>query len=126
MTETLRGKNCSADFCKNKYENRCSFEVAAHDLGMGTTYLEPAASQIGKKESIRILHGCLEECLMGLNTADMDRKSLRNWQSMQAFQSGTGLRMNIIRHRCCRSVNHPGALWRSCRKKACVYGGCPL
>ena len=31
---------------------RCSFEVAAHDLGMGTTYLDPAGSQIGKKESI--------------------------------------------------------------------------
>ena len=31
---------------------RCSFEVAAHDLGIGTTYLDPAGSQIGKKESI--------------------------------------------------------------------------
>ena len=31
---------------------RCSFEVAAHDLGMGATYLDPTGSQIGKKESI--------------------------------------------------------------------------
>ena len=31
---------------------RCSFEVAAHDLGMGSTYLDPTGSQIGKKESI--------------------------------------------------------------------------
>ncbi|HCR08036.1 MAG TPA: ornithine carbamoyltransferase, partial [Ruminococcaceae bacterium] len=31
---------------------RCSFEVAAHDLGMGSTYLDPMGSQIGKKESI--------------------------------------------------------------------------
>ena len=30
-----------------------TFEVAAHDLGMGTTYLDPTGSQIGKKESIR-------------------------------------------------------------------------
>lgn len=37
---------------KQNYKNRCSFEVAAHDLGMGSTYLDPTGSQIGKKESI--------------------------------------------------------------------------
>ena len=53
MTETLRGKNVALIFAKTSTRTRCSFEVAAHDLGMGTTYLEPAASQIGKKESIK-------------------------------------------------------------------------
>ena len=52
-TETLRGKNVALIFAKTSTRTRCSFEVAAHDLGMGTTYLEPAASQIGKKESIK-------------------------------------------------------------------------
>lgn len=47
-----RGKNVALIFEKTSTRTRCSFEVAAHDLGMGTTYLEPASSQIGKKESI--------------------------------------------------------------------------
>lgn len=50
--DTLRGKNVALIFEKNSTRTRCSFEVAAHDLGMGTTYLDPKSSQIGKKESI--------------------------------------------------------------------------
>ena len=50
--DVLRGKNVALIFEKTSTRTRCSFEVAAHDLGMGTTYLEPASSQIGKKESI--------------------------------------------------------------------------
>lgn len=48
----FRGKNVALIFEKTSTRTRCSFEVAAHDLGMGTTYLDPAGSQIGKKESI--------------------------------------------------------------------------
>lgn len=48
----LRGKNVALIFEKTSTRTRCSFEVAAHDLGMGTTYLDPSCSQIGKKESI--------------------------------------------------------------------------
>ena len=47
-----RGKNVALIFEKTSTRTRCSFEVAASDLGMGSTYLEPASSQIGKKESI--------------------------------------------------------------------------
>ncbi len=47
-----RGKNVALIFEKTSTRTRCSFEVAAHDLGMGTTYLDPVSSQIGKKESI--------------------------------------------------------------------------
>lgn len=50
--DVLRGKNVALIFEKTSTRTRCSFEVAAHDLGMGTTYLEPDSSQIGKKESI--------------------------------------------------------------------------
>lgn len=46
------GKNAALIFEKTSTRTRCSFEVAAHDLGMGCTYLDPAGSQIGKKESI--------------------------------------------------------------------------
>lgn len=52
LVDTLRGKNVALIFEKTSTRTRCSFEVAAHDLGMGTIYLEPTGSQIGKKESI--------------------------------------------------------------------------
>lgn len=51
--DTLRGKNVALIFEKTSTRTRCAFEVAAHDLGMGTTYLDPSGSQIGKKESIK-------------------------------------------------------------------------
>ena len=50
--DTLRGKNVALIFEKTSTRTRCAFEVAAHDMGMGTTYLDPSGSQIGKKESI--------------------------------------------------------------------------
>jgi ornithine carbamoyltransferase len=50
--DIYRGKNVALIFEKTSTRTRCSFEVAAHDLGMGTTYLDPTGSQIGKKESI--------------------------------------------------------------------------
>ena len=46
------GKNIVLIFEKTSTRTRCSFEVAAHDLGMHVTYLDPSGSQIGKKESI--------------------------------------------------------------------------
>ena len=62
--DTLRGKNVALIFEKTSTRTRCAFEVAAHDLGMGTTYLDPVGSQIGKKESIadtaRVLAGMYE------------------------------------------------------------------
>lgn len=62
--DNLRGKNVALIFEKTSTRTRCAFEVAAHDLGMGTTYLDPSGSQIGKKESIadtaRVLSGMFE------------------------------------------------------------------
>lgn len=48
----LTGKNIALIFEKTSTRTRCAFEVAAHDLGMNVTYLDPSGSQIGKKESI--------------------------------------------------------------------------
>ena len=46
------GKNIALIFEKTSTRTRCSFEVAAADLGMHPVYLDPKSSQIGKKESI--------------------------------------------------------------------------
>ncbi len=46
------GKSIALIFEKTSTRTRCAFEVAAADLGMHPTYLDPSGSQIGKKESI--------------------------------------------------------------------------
>ncbi len=51
--DELKGKNIALIFEKTSTRTRCSFEVAAHDLGMHVTYLDSSGSQIGKKESIK-------------------------------------------------------------------------
>ncbi len=60
----FRGMNMALIFEKTSTRTRCAFEVAAHDLGMGTTYLNPKDSQLGKKESIkdtaRVLSGMFD------------------------------------------------------------------
>lgn len=50
--QELKGKNVALIFEKTSTRTRCAFEVAAYDLGMHVTYLDPSGSQIGKKESI--------------------------------------------------------------------------
>ena len=50
--DNYRGKNVVLLFEKDSTRTRCAFEVAAHDMGMGATYLGPTGSQMGKKESI--------------------------------------------------------------------------
>ena len=61
LVDEYRGKNIALIFEKTSTRTRCAFEVAAHDLGMSTTYLDPVSSQMGKKESIadtaRVLGG---------------------------------------------------------------------
>ncbi|GAA2499484.1 ornithine carbamoyltransferase [Streptomyces thermolineatus] len=49
----LEGRNIALVFEKTSTRTRCAFEVAAHDQGASTTYLDPAGSQIGHKESVK-------------------------------------------------------------------------
>ena len=51
--QRMQGKNIALIFEKTSTRTRCAFEVAARDQGAGVTYLEPSASQIGHKESIK-------------------------------------------------------------------------
>jgi ornithine carbamoyltransferase len=49
----LTGRNIALIFEKTSTRTRCAFEVAAHDQGAHTTYLDPSGAQIGHKESVR-------------------------------------------------------------------------
>ncbi|MEU3351138.1 ornithine carbamoyltransferase [Streptomyces sp. NPDC037389] len=49
----LQGRNIALVFEKTSTRTRCAFEVAAADQGAHTTYLDPAGSQVGHKESVR-------------------------------------------------------------------------
>ena len=60
------GKNIALIFEKTSTRTRCSFEVAAYDMGMQVTYLDPSASQIGNKESIRDTAGVLGRMYDGI------------------------------------------------------------
>jgi len=51
--ELLKGKEICLIFEKTSTRTRCAFEVAAHDQGAHVTYLDPAGSQIGHKESMK-------------------------------------------------------------------------
>jgi len=51
--QRLRGKNIALIFEKASTRTRCAFEIAAYDQGANVTYLDPAGSHIGRKESIK-------------------------------------------------------------------------
>jgi ornithine carbamoyltransferase len=51
--EHLKGKEIVLIFEKTSTRTRCAFEVACHDQGAHVTYLDPAGSQIGHKESVK-------------------------------------------------------------------------
>lgn len=51
--QRLRGKNIALIFEKPSTRTRCAFEVAAHDQGASVTYLDPAGSHMGMKESVK-------------------------------------------------------------------------
>ena len=89
LHEYYRGKNIALIFEKTSTRTRCSFEVAAHDLGMGSTYLDPTGSQSERRRALQIRPVCWEECMRVSNTADMVRRSWKSWQNMQGFRYGT-------------------------------------
>ena len=51
--QRLKGKNIALIFEKSSTRTRTSFEVAAYDQGANVTYLGPAGSHIGHKETMK-------------------------------------------------------------------------
>ena len=74
LVDVLKGKNIAIIFEKTSTRTRCSFEVAAHDLGMGVTYLDPTGSQIGKKESIKDTARVLGRIFDGIEYRGFEQK----------------------------------------------------
>ena len=70
----LPGKNIVLIFEKTSTRTRCAFEVAARDLGMGVTYLDPGSSQMGKKESIPDTARVLGRMYDGIEYRGFDQK----------------------------------------------------
>ena len=72
--EYLRDKNIAILFEKDSTRTRCSFEVAAYDLGMHVTYLGPTGSQMGKKETIADTSRVLSRMYDGIEYRGFDQK----------------------------------------------------
>jgi len=108
--EQLAGKNIALIFEKTSTRTRCSFEVAAHDLGMEVTYLDPSGSQIGKKESIADTARVLGGCLTASSTAAMGRRSWKTWPIRRCSGVERPDQRVPPHPDPCRLPDHPGAL----------------
>lgn len=86
-----RGKNVALIFEKTSTRTRCAFEVAAHDMGMGTTYLDPAGSQIGKKESIADTARVLGRMFDGIEYRGFEQKIVEDLAKYSGVPVWNGL-----------------------------------
>ena len=99
LVDVLKGKNIAIIFEKTSTRTSCSFEVAAHDLGMGVTYLDPTGSQIGKKESIKDTARVLGRMFDGIEYRGFEQEIVKSCQNMQEYLYGMDLQTNFIQHR---------------------------
>ena len=87
--DVCKGKNIALIFEKTSTRTRCSFEVAAHDLGMHVTYLDPSGSQIGKKESIADTARVLGRMFDGIEYRGFEQERVEELAHYAGFLCGT-------------------------------------
>ena len=97
LVDSLRGKNVALIFEKTSTRTRCAFEVAAHDLGMGTTYLDPSGAGLrtGRPCVQRFRDGALSSSSLPPRTAksengDIWSSSLRAAPRGRPYAGGAG------------------------------------
>lgn len=89
LVDHHRGKNVALIFEKDSTRTRSSFEIAAHDLGMGRLISERWDLSSGRKRASKIRQEYLEECMKESSTEDSDRRLSKSWLSMREYLYGT-------------------------------------
>lgn len=89
--EYLKGKNIALLFEKTSTRTRCAFEVAAYDLGMHVTFLDPQSSQMGKKESIEDTAKVLGRMYDGIEYRGFDQSIVENLAASAGVPVWNGL-----------------------------------
>ena len=85
----LAGKNIVLIFDKTSTRTRCSFEVAAHDEGAGSTYL--TNSQMGKKESLEDTAKVLGRMYDGIEYRGFDQSVVEDLAAYSGVPVWNGL-----------------------------------
>ena len=91
LHDDFKGRNIALIFEKTSTRTRCSFEVAAHDLGIGTTYLDPISSQLGKKESIADTARVLGSMFDGIEYRGYEQTIVEELAKMSGVPTWNGL-----------------------------------
>ena len=87
----LEGKQIVLLFEKTSTRTRCSFEVAARDLGMGVTFLDPGSSQMGKKESLADTAKVLGRLYDGIEYRGYSQREVENLAKYSGVPVWNGL-----------------------------------
>ena len=124
---TLTGKNIALIFEKTSTRTRCSFEVAAHDLGMNVTYLDPSGSQIGKKESIKDTARVLGRMFDGIEYRGFGQDIVEELAKICQCAGMERTDQRVSSDPDDRGyAYHPGAFRQIKRCKTGIYGGMPV
>ena len=127
MVDTFRGKNIALIFEKTSTRTRCSFEVAAHDLGIGVTYLDPSGSQIGKKESIADTARVLSRMYDGIEYRGYGQVIVEELAKYSSVPVWNGLTNEFHPTQMLADLfNNPRAFWLFKRHSFYLYGRCQI
>src|SRR4249919_102222 len=99
----LADKEICLIFEKTSTRTRCAFEVACHDQGANVTYLDPAGSQIGHKESVKDTARCSGACTTRSSFAATRRRRSKTSPNTPACRYSTASPTNTTRHRWSRT-----------------------